>query len=222
MKPFGWSENSWFENLELSFSASFGDEDGGTPAAYVSPGQQSLNTYRTGVIADGLRVRLNPQLKWYAGPFSLLGEYVVSRQRLQAPGGAATADHRAWYVSFGYVLTGEDATWRGVTPAAPLDLEAGTWGAVEVLVRVHRLHLDEGGVSSGVNANDGASWTDPWRAPRDATAWGLAVQWYWSRNLKLVNAYERTDFRDGAGANRATVADRETEHVLLSRLQISY
>ena len=221
-KPLAWSGSPWVENLELSLSGSWGDEDGATPPVYVSPAQQSLNSYRANVVVDGPRLRLNPQLKWYAGSFSLLGEYVISRQRFQAPGGASIASNHAWYVSLGWVVTGEDATWRGVTPAKPFDPAAGGWGALELLVRVHRLALDQKGVSSGRAQADGAAWTDPWLAPRSATAWGVAAQWYLNRNLKLVNAYERTDFRNGAGTNRATTTDRETEHVLLSRLQASF
>jgi phosphate-selective porin OprO/OprP len=224
-KPFVDSGNDALNGLTVAVSASVGEEDGASGPSYVSTGQLALTSYRAGVTADGRRVRLNPQLSYYSGSFSLLSEYVIARQRYSTTGGATTASNKGWLISAGYVLTGEKAGWRGVVPAAAFDPANGSWGAVEVVARLHQLAIDGKTLSNPTGAtnqpSDATAIANPWQTPRKATAVGLGLNWWLTRNVRLANVYERTVYDGGAGG-RNTVSDRATEHVVLSRLQVSF
>ena len=107
------------------------------------------------------------------------------------------AEVRAWQVAASYVLTGESASFRGVTPRNPLEPGAGTWGAFEVAARFHRLEVDDDVFSAGF----------------------ASPNWYLNPFAKLVVNYEHTEFEDGGAV---LGADRPDESLLLTRFQLSY
>src|SRR6185369_655331 len=82
---------------------------------YATVGQQlffAYNPTNRSVVADGEHWRLSPQGYYYYGPFGLLGEYVISDQRVTSVLGATRTTRRlantAWQVSGSWILTGED------------------------------------------------------------------------------------------------------------------
>ena len=93
---------------------------------YRSPGQNTFFTYRnnaqaTGTaLANGTRQRIMPQGFYYLGAFSVLGEYVISRQDVLLNTTSAELEQRAWQATAGFVLTGEDASASGVTSATSI------------------------------------------------------------------------------------------------------
>ena len=72
-----------------------------------------------------------------------MAEYMISDQRLD--GGTVTGlkpvdiQNSAWEVSASWVLTGEDASYNGVTPLHPFDFRKGTWGAWQIVGRLETL-----------------------------------------------------------------------------------
>ena len=55
------------------------------------------------------------------------------------------------------------------------------------------------------------------------------MNWYWSKNVRVSGSYERTDFEGGAtngltatANNYVNVIDRQTEHALISRIQVAF
>jgi hypothetical protein len=48
-----------------------------------------------------------------------------------------------------------------------------------------------------------------------ARAFAAALNWHWSRNIKLSLTFERTKFDGGAASN----GDRHVENVLFERIQ---
>src|SRR5438034_4116619 len=109
---------------------------GGTLPGYTTDGQQQFFAYNpTGptntpvVVANGTHWRLSPQAYYYYGPFGLFGEYVISSQELRrtvvAPLVQDKLDDKAWEITGSWVLTGEDASYKGVVPAKPFDPSAG-------------------------------------------------------------------------------------------------
>jgi phosphate-selective porin OprO and OprP len=219
------------QGLGLGFAVSYVDARGNTASTnlpdYRTPGQQRFFTYRTSstnpavnTIADGDRLRLSPQGYYYYGPFGLLGEYVRVSQDVQRTVGAISrADelhHEAWQIAASYVLTGEDSSYKGVTPKRPFSLDNGTWGALELVSRYSELDLDPDSFSGGAN-----SFADPTTAAEEAAAWAVGLNWYLNNNVKFVVDYEQTDFDGGGGGTADTPLDREDEKVLLSRIQLS-
>ena len=184
-------------------------------AGYRSPGQNSFFSFRnnakvTGtVIADGTRQRIMPQAFYYVGAFSSLGEYVASTSRIRLDQTTDQLQQRAWQLSAGYVLTGEDASARGVKPLSAFDPTNGQWGAVELVARAHALQIDDAAFPL---------YADPTRSARAAQAWAAGVNWYLNANVKLVVDYERTSFKGGAANN----ADRPTEQAVFARVQFAF
>ena len=177
---------------------------------YRTPGQVQFFNYRSAVAADGRRTRWSPQGYFYRNGFGLLAEYIASKQELVVAGNAADLENTAWQATASYVLTGEDASYRGVVkPSNPFSPGKGGWGAWELVGRYGELEIDEGAFPLFADASVSA---------RRAKAWTLGVNWYLTSNLKLVFNYLDTQFEGGAAAG----ADREDEKAVFSRLQVAF
>lgn len=204
--------------LGLGVAASVGDTYGGGNnflPRYRTSGQEQFFGYGSNVAADGQRLRKTVQGYWYRGPFGLLGEWIGSAQDVRVASGAgagtrATLENRAWQIAAGWVLTGEDAGFRGVQqPSSPFAVGQDGWGALELTARYGRLAIDEDAFPL---------FASPSTAARAARSWGVALNWYLSRSLKLVANYAGTVFDGGAAGG----GDRPAERVLFTRAQLSF
>jgi phosphate-selective porin OprO and OprP len=189
---------------------------------YTTDGQQKFFTYGTKVLPDGTHWRISPQAYYYYGPFSWLGEYAVSDQRVT--GGTVTGtkavylQNTAWELSSGWVLTGEDASYNGVTPLHPFNLHSGCWGAWQVVARYANLDVDNNAFKDGFAS---ASTTGTFLASAsEARAWSIGLNWYLNRNIRVDASYSRTDFTGGTGTG-ATVT-RQPENVVFTRIQLAF
>jgi phosphate-selective porin OprO/OprP len=219
--PFKTDPHSLLANLGVGFGASTGNLKGTTASTglppYRTPGQQPFFSYLTGTAADatvltkGRRTRWSPQAYYYAGPFGVLAEYIQSQQHLVKGTNAVVLEHKAWQVA-GELVFGGKPLFEGVQVNAPFDAKKGHWGAFELAVRYHALDFDDATFPL---------FADPTASPTAAKAWGFALNWHWSRNIKLSLALERTKFKGGAkgGGTPAAVVDRKTEYVLFERIQ---
>lgn len=201
--------------LGFGIAGSSGDKEGtgnNFLPRYRTPGQVQFFGYRGTVAADGEHTRWSPQAYWYRNSFGVLGEYIASRQDVVVPasGARASLDHRAWQLLAGWVLTGEDAGYRGVTrPNHPFTVGGAGWGAWELVARYGELDIDDDAFPL---------FADPTVAARNASAWGVGVNWYLNANFKLVANYTQTGFDGGAPAG----ADREDEKTFFTRAQFSF
>jgi phosphate-selective porin OprO/OprP len=163
------------------------------------------------VVANGTHTRLSPQLYFYRNSFGLLGEYATSKQDVLLNADARTFTHKAWNVEATYVLTGENASFRGVIkPQNPYKVGEAGWGAFEVLTRVEELKVDADAFAAG--------FADINRSAKKARSYGTGVNWYLTANAKVVVDYNFTQF-DGGGSSGA---DRRNEKAVFTRLQLSY
>ena len=205
--------------LSLGIAGSYGTEEGevgntGLPTIR-SPGQVSVFTYRTStnaadnVIADGDRTRVSPQFTYYIGSFGVLGEYVISSQDVGRGDKSETLDNDAWQIATTYVLTGEENSFRGISPKNPFDLSKGTWGAFELAARYSALDIDD---------KTFPTYANPDRAVSGIQSWAIGLNWYLTRNLRSSLTYEQSAFDGGA----AKGADREDEDILFARFQVSF
>lgn len=214
-------KNTTFEPLQglgIGFAGSYGKHAGTVASpnlpSYRTQGQNTFFRFRSDgtlagtTVADGDETRYSPQGYYYWGPVGLLWEYVRTSQRVKRNTAHATLDNDAWQVALSYVLTGENASYRMVTPAQPFDLAKGTWGAFEIAARYGELHVDKDAFPTFAN---------PASAARVGESWGIGLNWYLNRNFKFQLNYEQTDFT-GGGAQ----GERPKEHAILSRFQISY
>ena len=205
--------------LGVGVAGSTGKERGTTAApglpAYRTPGQNTFFRYRVDaaapantVFANGDRTRIAPQGYFYTGPLGLLGEYVISKNEVTRGTTTADLEHKAWQAEGSFFLTGEKAGFRSPAPKKPFDLKEGAFGAVEVVARYGEISVDEAAFPTFAN---------PASSAQKAAAWGVGVNWHFTRAVKVAVNYERTTFTGGAATG-----DREPENALITRFQTSF
>jgi phosphate-selective porin OprO/OprP len=213
--PFAESAHDSLRGLGLGVAISLGEEKQSV-AGYRTVGQQTFFSYRAATTgagalpatsANGSRFRVSPQGYYYNGPFGLLWEYVRQTQEIERGPSDARPTHQAWQLVTSWVLTGENASYRGVVPRTAF--RQGGWGAFEVAARIGGIAFDEEVFPTFAN---------PDTAAESALEWGFATNWYLNRYLKLALNYEHTRFDHGAAGGH----DRESEEVLMTRMQIQY
>ena len=175
------------------------------------------------VVGEGIHTRIYPQAYWYAGPFGLQGEYVVSSQQLNGTYNSKlnqiTQSNSAWQIQASYVLTGEDNTFQSVKPFKPFDPLSGNWGALQIAGRVSELNVD----------TTTFKFIDPTKGARDASSWTLGFNWVLNRNALIRADYEETYYVGGAGTSsgasvntKYSISNRPTEKVFATRFQLAF
>jgi len=192
----------------FGLGATFGSRDGDASdpllAAYRSPGQESIFSYRAGddgTIAAGDRLRLSPQFYWFRGPLGLTGEWARVSQGASRPSGgrAATLEHDAWQLTAEWFLTGEASAYS----------DPDSRGALQLVARISGLDLDNASFEGGTD-----SFADPLVSVTKAKSAAIGVNWFPLPGLKSSLVYQHTAFDGGAAAG-----DRPDERLLLVRLQ---
>lgn len=227
--PFVNDADAFFNGLGLGLGLSAGDyaTASGRAANYRTDGQQAYFTYLTSttaaadnVNAAGRGFTWSPQACFYRGPFGLMAEYVGSSIDLQrGTDPVREVRNHAYNFSLGWVLTGEDSTYRGVTPKTVFNPAAGTWGAFEVVARVAGVDIDDtvfnGGTASRL-ANPNVSATK-------LTTYALGLNWFLSRSVRAGFNLFRNEFDLAPGATpAATALISDDETTFISRIQVSF
>lgn len=218
LQPFRGAGPELLRGLGVGIAGSRGRQEGTATApglpGYRTVGQQSFFAYRSNgqaagtAIADGRRTRLSPQGWLYFRGLGLTGEHVSATHRVRRESEVAELTHRAWQGTATLLLTGEDAAYTGVRPRAVFDPARRTWGAVELAARASRLEVDEDAFPT---------FADPARSASSARHWGVGVNWYLNRNVRLSADYDRTTFGAAGDAPR-----RDPEQGILTRVQLSF
>jgi phosphate-selective porin OprO/OprP len=234
-------------NLNFTDTSAADATRNGLPS-YVTNGQQTFFRYNSASVADGRRTRIAPQANYYYGPFGLIAEYArVTQDVSLSSGGSASAggagtntvitpntnkslSHNAWQIAASYLITGEDASFKGVKPKQDFDLDAGGWGAWELVARYSELNLDDDTFKDKAgNSFSTNTYADLSTSAKSAKSWTAGVNWYLNQNAKVALNYEHTSFEGGAGigitpinATGSNVRDRESEEALLARFQVAF
>lgn len=202
----------FFQGLGVGFAGTFADSGVGL-TNYRTPGQLQAFTWAATAIADGQRTRIAPQLYFNRNSFGMLGEYVESAQVVRSGTRKGRIANKAWQSVATYVVTGEEASFKGVIPAKNFDPKEGGWGAWEIAGRLQRLDLDtdifDRALAVGTNSI------------ARATAWSAGLNWYLNRAMKFTVDYEQTEFDRGAAVG-SRVVDRPNEKIVFTRWQIAY
>jgi phosphate-selective porin OprO and OprP len=237
-------------NLDFTNTSAADATRNGLPS-YLTDGQQTFFRYGGTAVADGKRTRITPQANYYYGPFGLIAEYARVSQDVSllnsgtgngstvfVDGSSKKLTHDAWQVAASYLLTGEDASFKGVKPKSDFDLDKGGWGAWELVARYSEINLDSDTFKNkaGVIAADNgtsltSAYSDLSKSAKSAKSWVAGVNWYLNQNAKIQLNYERTSFDGGAAVNNAignpgvagsNIKDRETEEAILARFQVAF
>jgi len=183
----------------------------GSIAGLKTMGQTTFFKYSSSAVANGQHNRISPQAYYYAGPFGLMGEYVISSQDVLNKSVTRRVRNEGWHISSSIVLTGEKNTYNGVHPRNSFEPNLGFrhFGAVELAVRYSQLRI--GGDAFPLFAN-------PATAAQLAKEQGIGVNWYLNRYVKLETDYEHTGFRMAPGSTTPL----HSENVLVSRIQLAF
>ncbi len=177
---------------------------------YKTPGQaNNFFAYDSSVVANGSRTRWSPQAYYYHGPFGLIAEYAQVSQDLSRNGTAATAENSAWQVAGSWLLTGEDASFRGVKPYSRfVSGDDGGWGAFELVAR-----YQENSVDPTLPTSFRTTSSNGYALKARSAAVGL--NWYLNEASRLAVNYERTKLDGGT-------LDGQTENFLVARYQLAF
>ncbi len=116
----------------------------------------------------------------------------------------AEIENDAWNLTTHFVLTGEPAGYKGVSPEKPFDLDTNALGAWEVAFRYSQLNIDEDAFPV---------FADPSTSASQAKNWAVGLNWYLNKNVKFSFSYDNTSFED---------ENIKTEKVFMIRNQISF
>jgi phosphate-selective porin OprO and OprP len=211
--PFKGSDSA-LAGLGLGVAVTVGEKDTGSPAGYRTNAQQTFFSWSAGVANSGTHTRISPQFYYYGGPFGLIGSWVSAKQELARAGIAREIESTAWFAAAQWVLTGEDATYRGVTPRTAFSPQAGAWGAFEIAARYGELAIDDEAFTGAP-----ATWfANPATSASEARGTTLGLNWYLNRNVKASLNLEHTAFTGGATGP----VTREDEKAIFTRVQLRY
>lgn len=219
LHPFRAGDVESLQNFGFGVAGSIGDHEGTGAAPGLSTfrttGQQSFFSFRStatnaadSVYADGNHTRLSPQAYWYAGSFGLFGEWVSSEQDVTRGKESDTIANEAWQVLGSWVLTGEDASYKGVTPLWNFDPATGHWGAFELVARLHQLTVDDAAFPK---------FADSKKSAKSVEGWGAGLNWYLSRNVKASLDFDTLAFEGGTADG-----DRPDEQIVFTRVQYAF
>ena len=224
LRGFGFGVAGTYETMSTTNTAGLPATTGGTLPGYFTDGQQQFFAYNPAdkavVVADQNHWRLSPQAYHYYGPFGLMGEYVISDQKVKrtgvAPFSSARLENTAWEVSASWVLTGEDAAYAGgVVPRRPFNPAEGGWGALQLVGRYAELDIDPAAFPS---------FADPKASAHSAEAWSVGLNWYLNRNVRINGSFSHTTFEGGGGPGTSAPATvtRKPENALFTRVQLAF
>jgi len=212
-----------YESMHGTNTLGLPNTTGGSLPGYASVGQQQFFAYnpanKSVVVADGEHWRISPQGYWYYGPFGVLGEYVVSNQRVTRTGTntqpVMQLNNTAWQVAGSWVLTGEDATYYTVVPRHSFHPSSGGWGAWQLVARYSELDIDSDAFPL---------FADPKTSAHKAQEWSVGLNWYLNRNVSLRTSFAHTWFQGGGGSTTSAPGNvsRQAENVLFTRFQLAF
>lgn len=214
--PFAQQKSVLLNGLTFGGGGTYGKREGlaATPEtpSYKSAAQQTFLSYLSTVAANGTTDRLSAYGADYVGPLSVVAEWIRSRQALRSTSTATppvvttgTFENHAYQVYGTFVVTGERASYRGVTPKNAFDPSHGHWGALELIARYDQFKADDA---------TAAPFVDLTKSATTATARTFGANWYLTNKVRAEVNYQYTTFTHGA-----TTGDRAPERVILTRLQ---
>jgi phosphate-selective porin OprO/OprP len=176
---------------------------------YATANQQSFFRYRSSTINataanPGEQVRFVPNLQYFWGPFGLYAEAAwstVGVSGVTTSKGKITREYSenltnfGWQIAASYMLTGEDNSFRAISPRRKFSPSTGGWGALQLTARVGQLTVD---------SNAFPIYADPNTQAEQSTTFGTGLNWILNDNAKLTLQYDYTSFIGGAanGTNR--------------------
>ncbi len=212
--PFAQTDFVWLQGFGIGYAGTDGNHFGNTTntqlPAYKTTGQQTFFKYNANVFSNGKETRSNPEAYLYIDNFSLLADYVEEKQEVKLGTAVANLKNRALDISGSWIITGEQASFKGgVKPFHDFNINGSGWGAWELTARYGYTDIDDAAFTGGfASLSSSAS---------KATSTGFGLAWYLSQNLKLLADVDKTKFVRGAATG-----NRPDENFTSGRVQFRY
>jgi phosphate-selective porin OprO/OprP len=209
--PFAGSDSS-LAGLGVGLAATFSDASTNALSSYKTPGQaNNFFSYASTSAGNGKRTRWSPQAHYYAGPLGILAEYAIVQQDVVQTVNSAKLNNSAWQVAGSWLLTGEDASFKGVTPYSPFKNGGdGGWGAWELVARYQANHIDSQATTFADTAKGFAL---------SAKTWGVGLNWYLNASSRVAINYEKTKLGD---VTTGTAVKGNGEDFFVARYQVAF
>lgn len=216
--PFSGEADSLFRQLRLGVSGSVTRQDEvdlATGFDLVSTELSVLFLDSTAGLLDGRQWRAGAELSWVVGPASLRGELLWRQDSVRD---AADSIHermatRAWYGQLTVIVFGADKVVETrITPARPLDLDEGHWGAVEAVFRVAGARVDGREYVAVGNTLGGQS--------NSLLEYTLGANWFPTRRVRIAANLILEDYGDPVRFSAGTT--RSALYGFLLRFQVDF
>lgn len=218
LRPFMTSGIPFLEGLQVGGAFTWGNQQG-TVSNIVVPGSETgIVTWKTGVRSDGRRIRSGAEMAWVVGPFSLKGEWMMTRwDNLEFAGSKDDLHVSGWYAGATWFLTGEkknlkEGIFGRVTPKHTFNPFEGGWGAFELSARVESFGANKLGFATDRDKRGFATSTDR------VHSFALGVNWYPHNMFRVSLNYVRNEFGDPL----SDLGGDDKEDLVLSRFQVDF
>jgi phosphate-selective porin OprO/OprP len=190
---------------------------------YATANQQSFFKYRSSTVNataanPGEQVRFVPNLQYFWGPFGLYAEAAwstVGVSGVTTSKSKITREHSenltnfGWQIAASYMLTGEENSFRAISPRRKFSPSTGGWGALQLTARVGQLTVD---------SNAFPIYADPNTQAESSTTFGTGLNWILNDNTKLTLQYDYTSFIGGA----ANDGNRPDANAITTQFQVYF
>ncbi len=174
VSPFRPSGPDVLKNLRLGLGASIASVDSVPATGFDLVTTELSILYLDSTVAtfpfDGRRSRIDPQISWAFGPFSLSAEYLLRRDELAHGAPESEIESSGWYVAATCLLTGEDKK-----PESRI-VPNGDWGAVELAIRYSNVSVDNA-VDAGIAVAAGNA--------EEVSTFTVGVNWWITRFVRI-------------------------------------
>jgi len=114
-----------------------------------------------------------------------------------------------WQVAASYMLTGEENSFKAISPRRKFNPATGGWGALQLAARVGQLSVDPDAFPV---------YADPGTQSERSTTLGVGLNWILNDNVKLSMQYDYTSFLGGAPNG----GDRPDSNAITSQFQVYF
>lgn len=114
-----------------------------------------------------------------------------------------------WQIAASYMLTGEENSFRAISPRRKFSPSTGGWGALQLTARVGQLTVD---------SNAFPIYADPNTQAESSTTFGTGLNWILNENTKLTLQYDYTRFIGGAAGDQ----NRPDNNAITTQFQVYF
>jgi phosphate-selective porin OprO/OprP len=232
LRPFyGLDGCGLLNGIQVGVAGSFGVENdtvsstSSTPPIITTPATVTWFAYNSGVIANGARHRISPELVYFYRSLGFAAQYYHQDQELQPSSTKPNVDvpMDGYYLMATYLLTGERRTEysQQIDPLLPFDPCAplASPGALELVFRVDRMEVGPQAFSSATPLASNTGTTN--RSSPEALEETTGVNWYLTKWVRAQLNWEHANFASPVQVGNMKKALTE-EDTLYTRFQVIF